>query len=974
MATVSNFTALRSYIYSAGNESVFVQGYNLVSDGGQGIFFWNPNLSENDDDGTIIKVTSVTTGRWVRLFSGTVDVRWFGAVGKGSTDDTTSINNALTKFQTVQITNGIYNITGITMPSNTTLILNTNARLVQTVYNNTSKIGVVRMNENCSLIGGGIVDANASVTNPQRTTPYARVNYGIYITGNNCFIKDIIIQNTIFDCIYAQDSDNLVVNNIKGVNVGHGASFIRCNKLTISNYSLVNPYFAYTNSYPHCLDLFYCDNYNVTNVNLYNVNASSTAPSYAISGITLGGNSNGVLSGVTMNGFLTTVKNGLPIADDGSINCVISDVSIKGWLYGVGLEIQGCRNCLYDNIVIDGTRLNNLNSGSEGIHILDTAITGGLLTPSFTTAQVRDRSLSKDNTFSNIKIIGGFTGIRVAGSYNKFINCEVIGASYGFRLCQVQGGVSEGYWQSNIVEYIEGNEFINCAAKQCNYFGFAIFGGQENKIINPRLINNQTGIGNIRNLTLIASSVSANTIESTTTLVPNAWIGYYIYITNGNDLNDYQIIKSNTSTSFTIGSNWAITPNIGDEFVVVDNPQGAVYINGGLITDDQSFTFNGIGSMPNTYSSLDTISQLTITTLAEKFNFNQKIKLLNLVSGASSSDLVVQISSLNYGSTDVVNIRPLTLGDGSPISGTLSLPMVDGSGTITSSNYTGFTAVTSIITGTGTDFKNEIDAHYWILIDNTYYAQILQSLSSTQYLLTNQLPVDVTNVTFKIVKIDVQGIPSQMNGIAFNRYYGEVIIDGQTLISNSSSTNLNLFRSRSAIYIKLEQNSFAPNVTKSLFYSTNNSVLTNITNFSGGTIGKQIKIQVKDNYTVLKFTSSNLKGYNADYQCQVGDIIAAIYDGVNWYCNIITSAGSLLPSAEKFGRSVQSGNNVKLIFTINHGLSGVTAASYINVTPRSSAAKNISWVDLDLTSIFINYSTPPPSGTNNLLWDWEVKV
>lgn len=81
MTTIANYAALRSHVYSSGDESVFVQGRTTTGDGGEGIFFWDPGNTLTDNDGFIIKVSSVTTGRWKRVYDDYVNVTWFGATG-----------------------------------------------------------------------------------------------------------------------------------------------------------------------------------------------------------------------------------------------------------------------------------------------------------------------------------------------------------------------------------------------------------------------------------------------------------------------------------------------------------------------------------------------------------------------------------------------------------------------------------------------------------------------------------------------------------------------------------------------------------------------------------------------------------------------------------------------------------------------------------------------------------------------------
>lgn len=76
-------------------EIATIKGYATDGDGGGGDFYWDSTSTETDNGGTIIKATAITTGRWKRLYSGVVNVRWFGAKGDNSTDDIISIQNAI---------------------------------------------------------------------------------------------------------------------------------------------------------------------------------------------------------------------------------------------------------------------------------------------------------------------------------------------------------------------------------------------------------------------------------------------------------------------------------------------------------------------------------------------------------------------------------------------------------------------------------------------------------------------------------------------------------------------------------------------------------------------------------------------------------------------------------------------------------------------------------------------------------------
>ena len=88
--SVATIGDLRLISGSAG-QSVQLRGYYADQDGGGGLFDWNSSSSASDNAGTIIAPTGVSTGRWLRRYSGAVNVRWCGAQGDNSTDDASAI-------------------------------------------------------------------------------------------------------------------------------------------------------------------------------------------------------------------------------------------------------------------------------------------------------------------------------------------------------------------------------------------------------------------------------------------------------------------------------------------------------------------------------------------------------------------------------------------------------------------------------------------------------------------------------------------------------------------------------------------------------------------------------------------------------------------------------------------------------------------------------------------------------------------
>lgn len=95
--------------------TVFVKSYLLGLNKGVGTFVWDSTSTLADNGGTVIQVTGVTTGRWIRQLESYVTPYMFGAKGDGVTDDTVSIQKAILfckiRNKKLLISEGIYCIT-----------------------------------------------------------------------------------------------------------------------------------------------------------------------------------------------------------------------------------------------------------------------------------------------------------------------------------------------------------------------------------------------------------------------------------------------------------------------------------------------------------------------------------------------------------------------------------------------------------------------------------------------------------------------------------------------------------------------------------------------------------------------------------------------------------------------------------------------------------------------------------------------
>jgi hypothetical protein len=96
--SISTISALRGTSVTGLTDGTYILlgGYYSAAEGpngGGGLFRYNLSSSATDDGGVTIAPSS-GSGRWIRQFSGEVNIMWYGAKGDNSTDDAPSIQAA----------------------------------------------------------------------------------------------------------------------------------------------------------------------------------------------------------------------------------------------------------------------------------------------------------------------------------------------------------------------------------------------------------------------------------------------------------------------------------------------------------------------------------------------------------------------------------------------------------------------------------------------------------------------------------------------------------------------------------------------------------------------------------------------------------------------------------------------------------------------------------------------------------------
>jgi len=88
---------------------ISILGHTSDGDGGGGLAWWDAGSSTTANGGTVWGSTAA--GRWKRIYTGFADVKWFGATGNGSTNDTASLRACILACDQVLFSEGTYIIT-----------------------------------------------------------------------------------------------------------------------------------------------------------------------------------------------------------------------------------------------------------------------------------------------------------------------------------------------------------------------------------------------------------------------------------------------------------------------------------------------------------------------------------------------------------------------------------------------------------------------------------------------------------------------------------------------------------------------------------------------------------------------------------------------------------------------------------------------------------------------------------------------
>jgi len=220
-------------------------GYHTAGDGGGGEFYWDSSQDKaNHNGGTIIDpditfpsdwtnqtqvtawftATGVTTGCWVRVYSGSINVRWFGAVGDVVTDDYLIIVNALSTLKSngggtlvLPYTGNGYKVSQLVEIDfgNVVLDIRDNITLTTTTASGLFKIygTAVAYIDNVTIYGNGVtIDGNGSnIAGYSYSSADEHDTLLVdYVNNFRCF--DLHVTNGLINCLRTRFCSRPLIN------------------------------------------------------------------------------------------------------------------------------------------------------------------------------------------------------------------------------------------------------------------------------------------------------------------------------------------------------------------------------------------------------------------------------------------------------------------------------------------------------------------------------------------------------------------------------------------------------------------------------------------------------------------------------------------------------------------------------------------------------------------------------------------
>lgn len=230
--TLDTIQELKNFANPTLNLAIDVLGYYAPGDGGGGSFYFDPDRIVEDNGGSIIL-------GWVKIFEGVVNVKCFGALGDGVTDDSNTIQLALNQSGKILFPSGIYNVSKSLIVKSNTTVFSIGDVIIKEVGNSDDFDTSVFQNENATLAAGNEnIQFHNLVIHGKNSIPIPSENVGVNNKGVGGIYLGFCENSSIRDCYFKDGWSGFVItgnrtgikhsrNEISNCKVLNAASWIQ---------------------------------------------------------------------------------------------------------------------------------------------------------------------------------------------------------------------------------------------------------------------------------------------------------------------------------------------------------------------------------------------------------------------------------------------------------------------------------------------------------------------------------------------------------------------------------------------------------------------------------------------------------------------------------------------------------------------------------------------------------------------------
>lgn len=213
--SVSNLSELKALTFRPSN--VVMAGYSTDGDGGGGLWVWVADNADTADDGTVVACTSGPSGRYKRIYDGGKDVRWFGAVGDGTTDDRTALNAAFATGGHI-ILGG-----GKTYATSATLTIGVAGTVVDGLGTATLTDSAVQTSTLTQVTGSGVTfkGLHFAITKSSNLASFIRIRANKFTLLNVTFTGGFFSGSTLVQTTFNPSKPNLTGSPTAAVEYGN---------------------------------------------------------------------------------------------------------------------------------------------------------------------------------------------------------------------------------------------------------------------------------------------------------------------------------------------------------------------------------------------------------------------------------------------------------------------------------------------------------------------------------------------------------------------------------------------------------------------------------------------------------------------------------------------------------------------------------------------------------------------------------